>query len=310
MIVWDALLKKIIKEQADEKFILAKFNLSYSPTDTLIIVKESGVIELEEGDTKIPFSKVNGSVVLAEMSKDHLYTIDSQSVLSVVSLKHGAILATFNESQMGIGESAGIISLGCHGKLDLLTIVCKNRIIRVAEFNGDLGKLVMKFKLSDAVNRWPWRVSGFSPHEELDSVLVFGSAMAKGKHLIYLWDNVTGSLVQTLEGPKEEVSLAMWHPNKPQLISVGALTGQIFVWGPDFSQKWAALVPNIEAIETNIEYIEREDEFDLPIEEEMTKNKEIDESTEIEFKDFINCATSLQDQDDDRSLYYPIIDLY
>lgn len=306
LIVWDALLKKIFKEQIDEKVVFAKYILNNS-TDTLIIVKESGVIELEEGYARIPFSNVTGSVIFAELSRDHLYTIDSQSVISVVSLKQGAILATFNESQMGIGDSSGIISFGCHGQLDLLTIVCKNRTIRVAEFNEDTGKLVLKFKLSDSVNRWSWGFSGFSQHEELDSVLVFGSAMTTGKHLIYLWDNVTGSLVQTLEGPKEEVRLALWHPNKPQLVSVGALTGQIFIWGPDFSQKWAALVPNIEAIETNIEYIEREDEFDLPIEEEMNKNREIDESTEIEFKDFINCATN--NQDDDRSLYYPI-DLY
>ena len=42
---------------------------------------------------------------------------------------------------MGIGDSAGITSSGCHGNRDLLTIVCKNRIIRVAEFEGEMGNL-------------------------------------------------------------------------------------------------------------------------------------------------------------------------
>ena len=307
LIVWDALLRVIVEERADEKVVFAKYNWS-NAVDTLIIVKETGVIELEEEGVKIHFSKVNAGVSFAEISVRHLYTIDALSVLSVVSLKDGAVIGSFNESDMGIGDSSGITSLGCHGQRDLLTIVFKNRTIRVAEFNGDSGKLVMKFKLSDSVNKWPWRLSGFSQHEELDSVLIFGSALSKGKHLIYLWDNVSGSLVQTLEGPKEEVSLALWHPAKPQLISVGALTGQIYVWGPEFPQKWAALVPNIEAIETNIEYIEKEDEFDLPIEEEILQNREIDESVAIEFKDFINCHRC-QDRDDDRSLYYPI-DLY
>ena len=57
-----------------------------------------------------------------------------------------------------------------------------------------------------------------------------------------------------------------------------------------------------------IEYMEKEDEFDLPVEEEIIKNRIIDESTEIDFKDFKN-RPSCHDQDDDRSLYYPI-DLY
>ena len=137
LVIWDALSMKIVREMADEKVIFAKYNLAVNPCDTLVIVKESGVIELDEGGVKIPFSKVKGDLISAEMSKGHLYTLDNTSTLSVVSLKHGAVLGSFTETEMGIGDSAGITSIGCHGQRDLLTIVCKNRTIRVCEFNAD-----------------------------------------------------------------------------------------------------------------------------------------------------------------------------
>ena len=274
-------------------------------------MKESGKIEIVSpsklnGSSQVTFPRVksDGSISCVEMSRTKLFLVDSFSVLSIIDLKGGIIVGSYSESDMGI-EGSGIISINCHYERDLLTLVFKNRAIRVAEFNSKSKKIILKFKLQDSVNKWPWRLSGFSQHEELDTLLVYGSAMTKGRQLIYLWDNVTGSLVQTLEGPKEEINVAIWHPKKPQLITVGAQSGKLFIWGPDFPQKWAALVPNIEAIETNIEYIEREDEFDLPVEEEIKKNRELDESVEINFKDFIT-SSEADYQDDDRSLYYPI----
>ena len=275
--------------------------------DSVVIVKESGKVEMISNEAKIFISQIDtkGTIICADMSIEKIYLLDNIGILFVINLKDGVVLGSFTEIDMGITETSGITSLSCHSERDLLSLVCKNRTIRIAEFVSDSKNFLLKFKLVDAVNKWQWRLSGFSQHENIDSMLIFGSAMAKGQHLIYLWDNVTGSLVQALEGPKEEVSVALWHPKKPQMITVGALSGQIFVWGPDFPQKWAALVPNIEAIETNIEYIEREDEFDLPIEEEIKANTQFDESVEIDFKDFITCSMD-QDRDDDRSLYYPI----
>ena len=310
LIIWDTIKSKIsfnCEYEPLDKINFAKFNIS---DDSIAIAKESGKIEVISNNFKRSLSQVDakGTIICADMSNDKLFLLDNIGILFIVSLKDGEVLGSFSEADMGITETSGITSLSCHAEKDLLSLVCKNRTIRIAEFNSDSKKIVLKFKLVDAVNKWPWRLTGFSQHENMDAMLIFGSAMAKGQHLIYLWDNLTGSLVQALEGPKEEVSVALWHPRKPQMITVGALSGQIFIWGPDFPQKWAALVPNIEAIETNIEYIEREDEFDLPVEEEIKATTQLDESVEIEFKDFITCSMD-QDRDDDRSLYYPI-DLY
>lgn len=307
MFIWDTLKGKIIFSfECDplDKVIFAKFMNSQ---DSVVIVKESGKIEITSNGSMIFLSQVNtkGAFFCAEISIEKIFLLDTMGIVFVVNLQDGAVVGSFSEADMGITEASGITSFNCHSERDLLSLVCKNRTIRIVEFDSNTKSFILKFKLVDAVNKWPWRLSGFSQHENLDSMLIFGSAMAKGRHLIYLWDNVTGSLVQYLEGPKEEVSVALWHPKKPQMVTVGALSGQIFVWGPDFPQKWAALVPNIEAIETNIEYIEKEDEFDLSVEEEIKANTLMDESVEIDFKDFITCSMD-QDRDDDRSLYYPI----
>lgn len=286
---------------------MAKFDLSHPSGNLLVFIRHSGKIEyaLDDDQGLLCEVETNGQIVTADTSKNYIFVIDSNGILSVICIERKCVIASFSESEMGISESSGITSLTCHPEMNILTLVCKNRCIRVMSFDPVNRKIFMRFKLLDAVNKWPWRLSGFSQHEALDSLLIYGTAMSKGKHLIYLWDNVTGTLVQTLEGPKEETGIAVWHPRKPQLITVGALSGHIFIWGPDFPQKWAALVPNIEAIETNIEYIEREDEFDLTIEEEENLNTEHDESTDIEFRDFISSMTADQDSDD-RSLYYPI----
>lgn len=308
VIFWDTINKKIVSalntQDNDDKIIFVK----YLEDDSLIIVKKSGKAELISTnlESQISFQRVSidGNIVAAEMSRTRLFLVDNLGNLSVIDLRDGSILGTFTESDLGVNDCSGIVSINCHYEKDLLTIIFKNRVIRVAEFDCKSKRFTLKFKLQDSVNKWPWRLSGFSKHEEMDSLLIYGIAMIKGKQLIYLWDCVTGSLVQTLEGPKEEVASALWHPKKPQLITVGAYSGHIFIWGPDFPQKWAALVPNIEAIETNIEYIEREDEFDLPVEDEIKREIELDESVQIDFKDFITCSESANR--DDRFLYYPI----
>ena len=309
--------------------------------DFLVIVKESGIVEVlifnDDGYSvddgvndgvntnnndlvqkfkAFKFARITidqepeperGHIILAEMSKDTLFLLDNFGNLTTVDLESGKVIRKFTDSDLAVSESSsggsGITGITCHYERNILSLVCKNRTIRIFEYDAGNGSIGMKFKLSDAVNKWPWKLSGFSHHDEIDSMIIFGTALSKGKHLIYLWDNVSGSPIQTLEGPKEEISVALWHPTKPQLITVGALSGKILVWGPDFPQKWSALVPNIESIETNIEYIEREDEFDLPVDEEIKKVREINESVQIDFKDFINDA----DRDDDRNLHYPLV---
>lgn len=59
-----------------------------------------------------------------------------------------------------------------------------------------------------------------------------------------------------------------WHPHKPNVAACGVETGRVYLWSILTPQRWSALAPDFAEVEENVEYIEREDEFDIhPIEE-------------------------------------------
>ncbi|KDD71859.1 hypothetical protein H632_c4278p0 [Helicosporidium sp. ATCC 50920] len=49
-----------------------------------------------------------------------------------------------------------------------------------------------------------------------------------------------------------------------QLLTVGAESGDAYLWARVFEDAWTAFAPDFEEIDENREYVEREDEFDLP----------------------------------------------
>ena len=52
------------------------------------------------------------------------------------------------------------------------------------------------------------------------------------------------------------------------MAACGLETGRIYLWSIITPQRWSALAPDFAEVEENVEYIEREDEFDIhPIEE-------------------------------------------
>jgi hypothetical protein len=109
-----------------------------------------------------------------------------------------------------------------------------------------------------------WNFVGFSHHYDFDCSFTYACASTKGRHAIYFWNNLSGELVSRMgEGVDEELGLALWCPTKSQLVTVGRLTGSVYVWAPSFSQSWSALVANIEPLDVNTEYVEQEAEFDV-----------------------------------------------
>jgi COMPASS component SWD1 len=80
-------------------------------------------------------------------------------------------------------------------------------------------------------------------------------------------------LVKILEGPKEEHGCVEWHPNKAMIAAVGLETGRIHIWSINPQQRWSALAPDFDEVEENVEYEEREDEFDIHPHEEIQKRR-------------------------------------
>ncbi|KAL9586204.1 MAG: hypothetical protein Q9212_001075 [Teloschistes hypoglaucus] len=123
-------------------------------------------------------------------------------------------------------------------------------------------KIEVEHKFQDVVNRLSWNHVAFSSTGD------YVAASTYMNHDIYVWERGHGSLVKILEGPKEELGAVEWHPHRPFVAASGLETGHIYLWSIITPQRWSALAPDFAEVEENVEYVEREDEFDIhPIEE-------------------------------------------
>jgi hypothetical protein len=56
--------------------------------------------------------------------------------------------------------------------------------------------------------------------------------------------------------------LLQWHPNKPSIVST-TNHGNILIWNCPSPERWGAFAGGFEEVDENVEYEEREDEFDI-----------------------------------------------
>lgn len=202
------------------------------------------------------------------ISEEGLLFLGSQSgAITVFDVLSGRDLPMGDCPTLGL--PAAIQHITVHPGMRRAVLVLKDRTIRVLDcaVDGDEGdrlagrasfRCYPRHRLQDAVDRWQWGVCGFS----YDGELVWGTVSAKGLHRIYLWDTNRGALIKTLEGPKEDLVAAEWNPKSQSILTVSSF-GAVLRWSPDYPVTWSALVPGLHAIEENVEYVEREDEFDF-----------------------------------------------
>jgi COMPASS component SWD1 len=101
-------------------------------------------------------------------------------------------------------------------------------------------------------------------------------------HDVYMWETSMGSLVKIFEGPKEELTGISWHPSRPILAAIGLDSGKIFLWSTITPQRWSALAPDFVEVEENINYEEKEDEFDMADQEDIDQQRQDDEDGEVD----------------------------
>lgn len=140
-------------------------------------------------------------------------------------------------------------------------------------------ELTALHRFQDLINRTPWLGIGFSG----DGEYVFGGAAHKVAHNIYIWDRGAGVLDKILQGPRDSLVDVDWHPTRPMLASVSN-TGAVNLWFTPPTEIWSAYAPGFEELEENVEYEEREDEFDLEDEEELTRRKQDEEEALVEIR--------------------------
>lgn len=151
--------------------------------------------------------------------------------------------------------------------------------------SADTIALHTEHKFQDLVNRLRWNHCAFS-HSSSSSLSGGGgadyvTASTYMKKDIYIWELRTNSLLRILEN-REEPAIIEWHPSKPLLACTSIETGSIQIWGIEPQQKWSALAPDFTEVTENVEYVEREDEFDTYPEEEAVKRRMDQEDEDVD----------------------------
>eukprot|EP00730_Choanoeca_flexa_P017200 TRINITY_DN8250_c0_g1_i2.p1 TRINITY_DN8250_c0_g1~~TRINITY_DN8250_c0_g1_i2.p1 ORF type:complete len:495 (+),score=137.58 TRINITY_DN8250_c0_g1_i2:113-1597(+) len=161
-------------------------------------------------------------------------------------------LAITKHIQAG-GKDGAIKALSLSTDGRFLVAACADKFVRVFDTDG----MHVVHKIQDSVNKVRWRSCCFSAKDDY----IMAGAIKEYDHDIYIWERETGSLAKILTGDAQGMATALWHPHKPMIVSVSA-AGRILLWGVTYTDNWSAFAPDFKEVEDNVEYIEREDEFD------------------------------------------------
>ncbi|KAI9601072.1 hypothetical protein H4Q26_000870 [Puccinia striiformis f. sp. tritici PST-130] len=100
-------------------------------------------------------------------------------------------------------------------------------------------------------------------------------------HQIFIWDRSSGTLTKILDGPKDPLEAFDWHPTRPIVASVSIL-GLIHIWVTGVTENWSAYAPGFDELDENVEYREREDEFDYEDESDLERRRKDEQERTIE----------------------------
>ena len=126
--------------------------------------------------------------------------------------------------------------------------------------------------------RTTWKKCCFSGDGEY---VCAGSAR---QHALYVWEKSIGNLVKILHGTKGELLLdVVWHPVRPIITSISS--GLVSIWAQNQVENWSAFAPDFKELDENVEYEERESEFDIEDEDksvDLSAEAKHDEEIEVD----------------------------
>lgn len=134
----------------------------------------------------------------------------------------------------------------------------------------------VEHKYQDVVNRLQWNTVAFNHNGDFLCASTFGQLSQD----LYVWETSLGSLIKILEGSSEELVDLKWNYPRCMIGSTGLDSGTVYLWLVPFPQKWSALAPDFVEIEENIEYEEKEDEFDI-IDDDLLTKKRLQEEEDL-----------------------------
>ncbi|CAK5275830.1 unnamed protein product [Mycena citricolor] len=133
-------------------------------------------------------------------------------------------------------------------------------------------------RFNDPIGRTAWHAMSFSP----DGEWLAGGAADSANHKIYIWDiSNDGQFASALDGGREPLLHLHWHPQKSSIAST-TNQGNVLIWHCPRPERWGAFAGGFEELDENVEYEEREDEFDIEDEAEIIKRKMKAEEEEVD----------------------------
>lgn len=211
-----------------------------------------------------------GKCILSGTSRGVLNVIDAQTLGVVMSSK----IAHGNIKHLVLSASGRSLVLNSSDRVVRVVRLPDLDRTPAAEWDPDFE---VEHKFQDVVNRLQWNAIATSTSGEYVLATTYESS-----HDIYMWETSMGSLVKIYEGPKEELFDIEFHPSKPAIAATGLDTGAVYLWMTTIPQKWSALAPDFDELEENIDYIEREDEFDLVDGDEQLKREQDEEDGDVD----------------------------
>lgn len=225
--------------------------------------------------------------IIASFDKrgQYIYTGNAKGRLAIIKCSTAEIVSSFRIQTTGSTPAAiREIEFGARNKTNFL-VNSTDRTIRLFDCNSALeagvnGTCEEIRKFQDLVNKTMWRRCCFSGDVGASHVCG-GSAR---QHALYIWETENGTIKKMLQGTKGELLLdVQWHPLRPIVASISS--GLISIWARPQIENWSAFAPDFQELEENMEYEERESEFDLEDEDinpETNKEADIDELENVD----------------------------
>ncbi|KAK3801186.1 hypothetical protein RRG08_028196 [Elysia crispata] len=243
-------------------------------------LKHAAVLMTVKGDHKsVPLDDDSDLNIIASFDRRgrYIYTGNAKGRIMAFHVENLEQAASFRVTTGGLNTTA-IKSIEFARRGECFLVNSADRIIRVYESRevltcGKDGEPEPMQKLQDLVNKTLWKKCCFSGDGEY---IVAGSAR---QHSLYIWEKAVGNLVKILHGTKGELLLdVVWHPVRPIIASISS--GLVSIWAQNQVENWSAFAPDFKELDENVEYDERESEFDM---EDEDKEKEESKAPVEEF---------------------------
>ncbi|XP_057364051.1 dual serine/threonine and tyrosine protein kinase isoform X2 [Manis pentadactyla] len=312
---WD-----VLSGDCDQRFRFPSpiLKVQYHPRDqnkVLVCPMKSAPVMLTLSDSKhvvLPVDDDSDLNVVASFDRrgEYIYTGNAKGKILVLKTDSQDLVASFRVTT-GTSNTTAIKSIEFARKGSCFLINTADRIIRVYDGReiltcGRDGEPEPMQKLQDLVNRTPWKKCCFSGDGEY---IVAGSAR---QHALYIWEKSIGNLVKILHGTRGELLLDVaWHPVRPIIASISS--GVVSIWAQNQVENWSAFAPDFKELDENVEYEERESEFDIEDEDKSEPEQTGADAAEDEEVDVTSvdpiaafCSSDEELEDSKALLYLPI----